>query len=126
MQANRGRDTVPELAIRSILHKRGMRFRVNHPLPFNMRRRADITFTKVDLYVFVDGCFWHGCSDHYVRPKTRAAYWASKIRENVDRDDDTATELRLLGACVLRFWEHEDPESVADAIQTKYVELAYD
>src|SRR5262245_36128658 len=65
MQANRGRDTGPEIALRSLLHRAGLRFRVDLPLPFDRRRRADIVFTRVGLYVFVDGCFWHGCPEHF-------------------------------------------------------------
>src|SRR4051794_306972 len=61
MQANRGRDTAPELAVRSALHRLGWRFRVDVPLPFDRRRRADIVFSRVGLYIFIDGCFWHGC-----------------------------------------------------------------
>src|SRR5688500_9129883 len=70
MMANRGRDTGPELALRSLMHRAGMRFRVDHPLPFDRRRRADIVFTRAGLYVFVDGCYWHGCPEHFVMPKT--------------------------------------------------------
>src|SRR3954447_928733 len=79
MQANRGRDTGPELAVRSALHRAGWRFRVDVPLPFDRRRRADVVFTRVGLYVFIDGCFWHGCPDHFVTPKTRTDFWLDKV-----------------------------------------------
>jgi DNA mismatch endonuclease (patch repair protein) len=120
MQANRGRDTGPELALRSILHARGLRFRVNQPLPFDRRRRADLTFTRVGLYVFVDGCFWHGCPEHFVAPKTRNDFWLGKIRGNRVRDAETTRRLEELGATVVRGWEHEDPAVVADAVETAY------
>lgn len=120
MQANRGRDTGPELALRSILHARGLRFRVNHPLPFDRRRRADLAFTKARLYVFVDGCFWHGCPDHFIEPKTRADFWLEKIRGNRQRDDDTQRRLEQSGATVIRVWEHQDPIEAADQIEAAY------
>lgn len=120
MQANRGRDTGPELALRSILHARGLRFRVNQPLPFDRRRRADVTFTRARLYVFVDGCFWHGCPEHYIAPKTRSAFWAEKVEGNRVRDADTRMRLEQAGARVLRFWEHQDPSEAADVVEAAY------
>jgi DNA mismatch endonuclease (patch repair protein) len=123
MQANRGRDTGPELALRSILHSRGLRFRVNQPLPFDRRRRADLTFTKSRLYVFVDGCFWHGCPDHFVEPKTRTMFWVEKIRGNRERDLDSKERLEGLGATVLRVWEHEDPCEAATLIEQTHLGL---
>ena len=120
MQANRGRDTQPELAVRRLLHRAGLRFRVSQPLPFDRRRRADITFPRVDLYVFIDGCYWHGCPDHFQAPKTNAQFWLTKIAGNRVRDMDTTTQLDQLGATVLRFWEHEAPETVAETVGTTY------
>lgn len=67
--------------------------------------------------MFVDGCFWHGCPDHHTQPATNSEYWADKIARNVERDAETTARLQLAGWTVLRFWEHEDPESVADRIQ---------
>jgi DNA mismatch endonuclease (patch repair protein) len=120
MQANRGRDTGPELAIRSVLHSRGLRFRVNQPLPFDRRRRADLTFPKVGLYVFVDGCFWHKCPEHFVEPKTRAEFWLNKINGNYRRDVDTRQRLEESGATVVRIWEHTDPHQAADQVEQVY------
>jgi len=120
MQANRGRDTGPELALRSILHARGLRFRVNHPLPFDRRRRADLTFTRAGLYVFVDGCFWHGCPEHFVEPETRRDFWLTKISGNRARDVETRARLEDRGATVIRVWEHEDPEAAADTVEAAY------
>src|SRR4051812_29059196 len=69
MVANRGADTAPELALRSILHRRGLRFRKHvAPLP-GLRCRADVVFTRARVAVFVDGCFWHRCPDHATFPK---------------------------------------------------------
>ena len=82
MQANRGRDTMPELAVRSRLHALGLRYRVATPLPFDRRRRADIFFSRAGLYVFIDGCYWHGCPEHFVEPKTNVDFWRTKIDGN--------------------------------------------
>lgn len=126
MQANRGRDTAPELAIRALLHRAGMRFRVDHKLPTNPRRRADIAFTRVGLFVFIDGCFWHGCPLHYVKPKTRSGFWAAKLAENRKRDAETSATLQSTGATVLRIWEHESPLVGAALVQERYWKLRKD
>lgn len=122
MMANRGRDTGPELAVRSLLHRAGFRFRVDHPLPFDRRRRADIVFTRVGLYVFVDGCFWHGCPEHFTLPKTRTAFWRDKIDGNQLRDRDTDAQMAALGLASLRIWEHVSPIEAADLVVQRYRE----
>ena len=123
MQANRGRDTKPELALRSILHASGLRFRVCQPLPIDRRRRADITFTRVGLYVFVDGCYWHGCPEHFTTPKTNTGFWLTKVEGNRRRDWDTTQRLEEMGYTVLRFWEHDDPLLVASKVEAVYRRL---
>lgn len=120
MQANRGRDTGPELALRSLLHQMGLRFRVDLPLPFDRRRRADIVFTRVGLYVFVDGCFWHGCPEHFTEPKTRSEFWRTKIHGNRDRDEDTDRRLRDAGLVSLRLWEHVAVADAAEQVLSAY------
>jgi DNA mismatch endonuclease (patch repair protein) len=72
-----------------------------------------VVFTKKRVAVFIDGCFWHGCPEHYVPPKTRAEFWQAKITGNVERDIETTRRLTEAGWSVLRYWEHQDPESVA-------------
>jgi DNA mismatch endonuclease (patch repair protein) len=116
MQANRGRDTTPELSIRRLLHAAGMRYRVNLPVPAARQRRIDVAFTKQRLAVFIDGCFWHGCPEHFRLPKTNTAFWDAKISRNRARDLETEDLLRAQGWTVARFWEHEDPSSVTTAI----------
>jgi DNA mismatch endonuclease (patch repair protein) len=116
MRANRGRDTGPEMAVRRALHARGLRYRVDHPLPFDRRRRADIAFTRAKVAVFVDGCFWHGCPDHGSTPRTNSAFWSAKIGRNRSRDADTTERLESLGWSVLRFWEHEEPIRSAEVV----------
>jgi DNA mismatch endonuclease, patch repair protein len=116
MRSNRGRDTGPELALRRALHARGLRYRVDHPLPFDRRRRADVMFTRAMIAVFVDGCFWHGCTDHGRVPRSNSAFWSAKIERNRARDADTSQRLEALGWGVLRFWEHEEPSRCAEVV----------
>lgn len=112
------RDTHPEWALRRRLHQRGMRYRVDAPLPGMKRRRADVLFTKSKVAVFVDGCFWHCCPEHGVAPKSNAEWWSTKLGRNVARDLETNEHLRSLGWVVLRFWEHEDMALAADRVET--------
>ena len=116
MQGNRSRDTKPELALRSILHARGLRYRVNLRL-LGTRHTADVVFTRAKVAVFVDGCWWHGCPEHYVRAKTNTAYWHTKIERNVARDAKVAALLSEAGWTVVRAWEHEDPQAVAERVE---------
>ena len=117
MQGNRSGDTKPELAVRSAVHRRGIRFRVSACPQPELPRTADLVLRKSRIAVFVDGCYWHGCPDHGTQPATNRKYWADKIARNVERDAETTTYLQQAGWTVLRSWEHEDPESVADRVQ---------
>lgn len=116
MQANRARDTAPEWAVRRAVHALGLRYRVSvRPEPA-LRRTADLVFTRARVAVFIDGCFWHGCPQHRTHPRTNATYWAEKIEGNIARDLDTTARLAAAGWTVLRYWQHEDPLTVASAI----------
>jgi DNA mismatch endonuclease (patch repair protein) len=75
------------------------------------------------LIVFIDGCFWHGCPDHATRPRANSEWWAEKLDANIQRDRRTDAELAARGWTVLRFWEHEEPSAVADAICARLSEL---
>lgn len=116
MQGNRRRDTTPEMQIRRGLHQAGLRYRVDWPLPFDHRRRADIAFTKAKVAIFVDGCFWHRCPTHYIPPKANAIYWDEKTSRNSERDAESTARLAEMGWTVLRFWEHEPVSEVVAAI----------
>src|SRR4051794_23694621 len=119
MRGNRRRDTAPEVALRSALHARGWRFRVDLPLRTReARSRPDIVFTRRGVAVFVDGCFWHGCPEHGVKPKANAAFWREKIHANRARDRRNDSDLRAAGWTVVRVWEHEDPEHSAQRIES--------
>jgi len=126
MIANRSKDTAPEIAVRSILHARGMRYRTHlRPEP-GLRRTADIVFPRRRIAVFIDGCFWHGCPEHYMKPKSNVDYWLPKIDGNRARDAETSELLSIAGWTVLRFWEHEDPVEVADAISQAVASVRID
>ncbi|MGW3420270.1 very short patch repair endonuclease [Streptomyces phaeochromogenes] len=116
MQAIRSRDTKPEWLIRRLVHAQGLRYRVSaRPIP-DLRRTADLVFRPAKVAVFVDGCYWHGCPEHYVPPRTNSGYWSEKVLRNVKRDRDTDQRLSDAGWLVLRFWEHEQSETCADKI----------
>jgi DNA mismatch endonuclease (patch repair protein) len=116
MLANKSRDTRPELLVRSLVHRRGFRYRVDErPLP-DLRRRADLVFRQAKIAVFIDGCYWHGCPEHYREPSTNSDYWRDKIEGNRRRDQDTNELLAQAGWEVLRFWEHEDENEVANTV----------
>lgn len=108
MSRQRTRDTAPEMALRSALHRLGYRYRVNAPVPSAPRRRADLLFPRQKVAVFVDGCFWHGCPQHATWPVRNAAWWESKLKANLERDLDTTTRLEAIGWTVVRIWEHTD------------------
>jgi DNA mismatch endonuclease, patch repair protein len=116
MQSNRSSDTAPELAIRRLLHARGLRYVVNARPERDIRRTADLVFRGSRIAVFVDGCFWHGCPKHYREPKSHVDYWRPKIGRNMSRDMETTAQLEEAGWIVLRFWSHELSASVAESV----------
>src|SRR5215207_4342941 len=109
MRATGRRDTAPEVALRSELHRLGLRYRVDRSPVLGVRRRADVVFGPARVAVFVDGCFWHGCPIHGTWPKKNADFWRDKIETNMRRDTDTDRRLEEAGWLVIRIWEHEDP-----------------
>lgn len=116
MQGNRRTDTRPELALRSELHRRGLRFRKNiRPSPA-LRHEADVVFTRQRIAVFVDGCFWHSCPEHGTSPSTNSTYWSAKLARNRERDREQIKALEALGWLVVRVWEHESPKEAASMI----------
>lgn len=124
MQANRSRDTSPELAVRRRLHAAGLRYRVAYRPEPAVRRTADIVFTRQRVAVFIDGCYWHACSEHGTAARANADYWSAKLARNVARDADTTARLESAGWVVLRFWEHENPDEVATKIAETVADLS--
>nr|WP_026422604.1 very short patch repair endonuclease [Actinokineospora inagensis] len=123
MRGNKGKDTRPELALRSLLYHRGLRYRVDARPLAEIRRKADVVFPSDRLAVFVDGCFWHGCPEHYRPAVKKAEFWRDKITGNRARDADTNDTLLAAGWQVLRIWEHEDPASAAERVIQRLQEL---
>jgi DNA mismatch endonuclease Vsr len=117
MRGNRSKNTTPEMKLRSLLHRRGLRYRVDSPPVPEIRRRADVVFSRERVAVFVDGCFWHGCPEHY-RPSTKnIAFWEEKLVTNRLRDAQTNEALAAAGWTVIRVWEHESILGAADRIE---------
>jgi DNA mismatch endonuclease, patch repair protein len=114
MSRIRRQDTEPERRLRSALWADGLRFRVHFATPGS---RPDVVFPRKRVAVFVDGCFWHGCPSHYVRPRSRLDHWARKLRTNVERDRRQILELERLGWYVMRVWEHQVYEGLPEVVQ---------
>lgn len=117
MQSNKGRNTKPEVALRSAVHAMGLRYRVSIRPLNNLRRTADLVFPKAKVAVFLDGCFWHGCPQHHTVAVTNAEFWADKVEGNRARDQDTDRRLAEEGWMSVRVWEHEDPADAARRIR---------
>jgi len=104
MSRIKGKDTKPELVVRSLLHRMGFRFRVH------LRRLPgcpDITLPRWKSIIFVHGCFWHrhaNCRFAYT-PKSRKKFWNSKFEKNTARDAAVRKLLRQSGWRVLTIWE---------------------
>lgn len=115
----RGANTEPEVLLWRALRKGRRGSRIG-------RIKPDLVLSREKVVVFVDGCFWHGCPDHYVRPRGNPDFWAAKLRENTERDTRQTRALLGEGWLVVRFWEHEvraDPvktaQRVARTIETR-------
>ena len=117
MSKIKGRDTNPELRLRSVLHRMGLRFRVCRK---DLPGKPDVVFPKQKVAVQVRGCFWHqheGCPAGRL-PKSNLDYWRPKLEGNSRRDAEKDAALRALGWRVLVIWECElkSDEGVADAV----------
>lgn len=110
MSRIRAKDTKPELAVRSLLHRLGFRFRIH------VRRLPgcpDIVLPKLRTVVFVNGCFWHrhrNCKFAY-SPKSRKMFWSDKFDANVTRDRQWQRNLKKLGWTVHVIWECQTRET---------------
>lgn len=117
MKANRRRDTGPELQVRRLLHRAGLRYRTDVRVDIvGVVARPDIVFTRARVAVFIDGCFWHGCPQHGKMPRHNRNYWAPKLRRNAERDRSVDAALQRAGWRVIRCWEHEDAVGTAARI----------
>ena len=123
MSRVRGRETSPEIKVRSLTHRLGYRFRLHRK---NLPGRPDLVFPFRKKVIFVHGCFWHGhdCPRGKRTPKTNTGYWIEKIRKNIERDTKSQSELQSLGWSVLIIWECEIKN--LDKIACKIIEYLSD
>lgn len=117
MSRIRGRDTLPERRVRSLLHRLGFRFSLRRK---DLPGKPDIVLPARHAVVFVHGCFWHqhqGCP-YATMPSTRRAFWEQKLKGNVTRDGRVDVELRSQGWRVMTVWECElsDEDRVAQRL----------
>ncbi len=117
MSRVRGRDTAPELELRSELHRRGLRYRVDRRPLKGIPSRADLVFGPAKVAVYVDGCFWHSCPEHGTMPRSNEAFWQEKLGRNRERDAAVNDALAAAGWTVVRVWEHEAISAAADRVE---------
>jgi DNA mismatch endonuclease (patch repair protein) len=105
MAGIRSKNTRPEIAVRSVVHSLGLRFRLHRT---DLPGRPDLVLTKHRTVIFVHGCFWHrhACG-LAAMPKTRPEFWAAKFASNVSRDARNKIALVDLGWRVIEVWECE-------------------
>lgn len=119
MSKIKGKDTKPELLVRSIVHRMGFRFRLHRK---DLPGKPDMVFPKHRKVIFVHGCFWHahpGCSRATI-PKSNTEFWLRKINGNKERDKRNISLLEELGWRPLVVWECEtkDVEKLMDKLQS--------
>lgn len=120
MRAVKSANTTPELAVRRILWRAGMRYRLHVK---SLPGTPDVVFPSRRIALFVHGCFWHrhpGCK-RASTPKNHADYWKAKFEANVRRDAKSMTELEALGWRVVVIWECETraPERLATVLKER-------
>jgi len=101
----RSKDTKPEIAVRSLIHRLGFWFRLYRK---DLPGKPDIVLPRHKKIVLVQGCFWHGHTCQLAsKPKSNKAYWSAKIRDNRARDMRNMAALKAQGWTVLELWECE-------------------
>lgn len=117
MAAIRRSDTVPELLVRSMLHRLGFRFRVHRR---DLPGTPDIVLPRYRTVIFVNGCFWHRHTDcrFSATPKTRREFWEKKFTQNIERDQRQQEELIAMNWRVIVVWECElrNPELLQERL----------
>lgn len=111
MSRVRGKDTQPEIIVRKMLHKKGVRYRLYRS---DLPGKPDIVIPKRKLIVFIHGCFWHGhegCRKGSL-PKSKVEYWRKKIEANKERDKNTIAQLNELGWETAVIWQCETRDGI--------------
>ena len=117
----RGKDTKPEMVLRSLLHRAGYRYRLHDK---RLPGKPDLVLPRYKTAIFVNGCYWHrhkGCSKATM-PKTNTAFWQKKFEDTVVRDARKSSELMELGWCVVTIWECEleiDPVGLVEGLRQR-------
>ena len=114
MSRIKGKDTKPEIQLRKALWALGYRYRLHYKLS----GKPDIVFPGQKIAIFVDGCFWHGCPDHFRVPKSGPEFWQNKIQSSIERDLRNRSSLEEEGWTVLRFWEHDIENDLFGCVDT--------
>ena len=111
MRAIRSKDTLPEIAVRSLIHRLGYRFRLHRQ---DLPGKPDLVFPARRKVIFVHGCFWHShaCKPGLV-PKSKRDFWLPKLRQNKARDGRNLKALTQLGWNALVIWQCELKDSSA-------------
>lgn len=104
MRQIKGKDTKPELLVRTYLHSKGLRYRLHKK---DLPGKPDIVFPRKKIVVFVNGCFWHGHENckYFSLPKTRTEWWKDKIHRTIERDKKQLNELEAAGWTCITIWE---------------------
>lgn len=115
MRLVKSNETALERAFRHQLWKRGVRYRKNNPSLFG---KPDISIINKNVVVFVDSCFWHGCSKHARLPKSNENYWMNKIEKNKKRDVEVSNFYKIKGWKIIRVWEHQIKNSLEKTVES--------
>lgn len=115
MQANTGKNSKPEMLVRTLLRSKGIKgYRLHYKAP----GRPDIAFVGKKVAVFIHGCFWHRCPKcNKPLPKNNSEYWQQKFQRNVARDIQTVHSLKVAGWKPLVFWECEVKEDASRIVR---------
>jgi len=106
MSKIRSRNTKPEKAVYDVLISMGFEYQPK------MYGKPDYASKELEVAIFIDGCFWHGCYKHFRLPKTNQDFWKRKIVRNILRDFNVTAYYKKRNWWVIRVWEHSIPDIV--------------
>jgi DNA mismatch endonuclease, patch repair protein len=112
MRRVRTTGTGPELILRRALWRCGLRYRLSSVLP----GKPDLAFPRERVAVFIDGCYWHGCPEHFKVPGTNTRFWQEKVDRNRMRDREVEDMLAAEGWTTFRTWEHDILRNITQVV----------